>query len=219
MTPIDRRAALVLLVAVVALPGTAWAHVLDEYLQATLVDIAPDDIRLEINLTPGVDVAEPILALMNPNRDGVISTDEAARYAGLLKRDLTVRLDDRDVELRLAGSHYPEPGELRGGWGIVQVEFSIHPGSLAAGEHRLTVENRHLPGVSVYLVNAARPRSGWIRITKQNRNENQSWGEIAFDYRPAARSSRSVGLMALVAGVIVAVCAGVRRRKASPRSI
>src|SRR5258707_1157601 len=38
------------------------AHVLDEYLQSTLVAIEPGDIRLKINLTPGVEIADKVLA-------------------------------------------------------------------------------------------------------------------------------------------------------------
>ncbi len=53
---IMRLGRLSLLLALVALPSTADAHRLDEYLQATLVDIEPGVLRLRINLTPGVDI-------------------------------------------------------------------------------------------------------------------------------------------------------------------
>ena len=52
-----------------------------------------------------------------------------------------------------------------------------------AGAHRLTLENRHLPALSVYLFNAAQPQSSSIQITRQKRNEIQSAGEIEFNYR------------------------------------
>jgi hypothetical protein len=58
------------------------------------------------------------------------------------------------------------------------------PGALAAGAHRLTLENRHLPTISVYLINAAQPRFAAVQITKQKRNQNQSAGEIEFSFLP-----------------------------------
>ena len=85
------------LLALLASPTGVFAHQLDEYLQATLVDIEPGKIRLQMDLTPGVAVAERLLGLIDRNRDGVISPDESTAYAELLKRDLVVRLDGRKV--------------------------------------------------------------------------------------------------------------------------
>ncbi|HEX4794609.1 MAG TPA: hypothetical protein VH370_12490 [Humisphaera sp.] len=204
-----------LLLALVVLPSTACAHVLDEYLQATLVEIEPSDIRLQINLTPGVDVAQKVLAQIDRDGDGVISSTEATAYAQSLKRDLIARLDGREIELKLTASNYPEPAELRTGSGIIQIEFSIVPGALAAGPHRLTVENRHFPTLGVYLFNAAQPRSGSVQITQQKRNLNQSEGEIAFTYSPMAQTSRAVAIGALVAVIAVIAIAAVWTSKRS----
>src|SRR4051794_32134034 len=94
--------------ALAAFPQAAYSHVLDEYLQATLVTIEPGDIRLKINLTPGVQIAEKIINRIDHNGDGVISGDESAAYAETLKRDLTVRLDGRGTQLKLTASNIPE---------------------------------------------------------------------------------------------------------------
>jgi hypothetical protein len=167
-----------------AVPSMVFAHRLDEYLQATLVVIEPDRVRLQINLTPGVAVAEQVLAQIDRNRDGAISTNEAAAYCELLKRDFTVRLDQQDVKLTLIACYFPGPAELRTGLGFIQMEFSGSPGRLAAGAHTLTIENRHLASLSVYLVNAAQPASTGLQITRQIRNENQSLSEIQFRIQP-----------------------------------
>jgi len=202
------RRLVLLLLALFALPPASFAHRLDKYLQATLVDIEPGDVRLEINLTPGMAVAEQVLALIDSNHDGVISTNEAAAYAELLKRDLAVRLDQRDVELKLTALNFPEPTELRTGWGIIQMEYSVPPGALAAGPHRFTLENRHHPVASAYLFNAARPGSALIRIAGQKRNENQSTGEIAFEYRPPPIFSMTTGITISLAAMLVILFAG-----------
>lgn len=173
------------------LPTAVFAHRLDEYLQATLVVIDPERVRLQINLTPGVAVAEQVLALIDRDHDGLISTNEAVAYCELLKRELVVRLDQREIKLKLTTSYFPGPAELRTGLGFIQMEFSWTPERLARGVHTLTIENRHLAALSVYLVNAAQPVSRSIQITKQTRNENQSVSEIQFTFqRPSNLSIR-----------------------------
>ena len=63
---------LALLLALLALPSAVFAHRDDQYLQATFVAIEPSGLRLQINLTPGVAVAEQVLAEIDRDRDGAI---------------------------------------------------------------------------------------------------------------------------------------------------
>ena len=158
----------------------AWpsaAHRLDEYLQAMLVIIEPSGIRLQINLTPGVEIAGQVLARIDRDHDGVISTDDAAAYAELLKRDLSVRLDGHNVGLKLTGHEFPNPSELRSGLQIIQVEFTAIC-DFSAGRHKLIVENSHVPTASIYLFNAAKSKSGSVQVARQSRNTDKSVGEI-----------------------------------------
>lgn len=179
-----------LLFVLLAFPSTVFAHRDDEYLQATLVVIEPGAVRLQINLTPGVAVAEQVIAAIDRDRDEAISKNEVAAYAELLKRDLTLRMDGRKLELKLTASEFVPPEELRTGSGIIQMEFSAISGPLVAGPHRLTLENRHLTTLSVYLINAAKPRFSTVQITRQKRNENQSAGEIEFTFGGSAVEHR-----------------------------
>jgi hypothetical protein len=201
------------LLVLLALPPSIFAHRLDEYLQATIVTIESGGFRLQMNLTPGVAVANQVLALIDRDHDGEITTTEAAAYAELLKRDLKVRLDEQSVELKLAASYFPDPTDLRTGLGIIQLEFSATRGVLPAGPHKLTLENRHLPAASVYLLNAARPESGWIRIHSQKRNENQSTGEIEFEFHPPAVSSNLKQIRGSMGGDAVETPARARRAR------
>jgi len=173
-----------LLVALLAVPSTVFAHRDDEYLQATLVTIEPNGILLQINLTPGIAVAEQVIARIDRDRDDVISADEASAYVESLTRDLTLRLDGRNVELNRTGSEFVSPEELRTGSGIIRIEFSTKLAALLSGTHKLTLENRHLTTISVYLINAAQPRLATIQITGQKRNDTQSVGEIEFTFHP-----------------------------------
>ncbi|HUR47331.1 MAG TPA: hypothetical protein VMZ27_15725 [Candidatus Saccharimonadales bacterium] len=181
----QRFRALHFLCALIALPSVVFGHRLDEYLQATIVAIEPGNIRLQINLTPGVAVAERVLSRIDRDHDGLISTKEAAAYAESIKRDLTVRLDGRKLKLKLAESDFPPPAELRSGSGIIQLEYTATPGSFGTGRHSLAIENRHFLALSVYLVNAGLPKSSNIRVTRQKRSETQDTVEIEFTYQPA----------------------------------
>jgi len=176
-----------LLLALVASPSAA--HRLDEYLQAMLVFIEPSGIQLQINLTPGVEVADQVLARIDRDDDGVISKDEAGAYAELLKRDLSVRLDGHNVGLKLTGYEFPKPSELRSGLQIIQVEFTAIC-DFDAGPHELIVENSHVPTASVYLFNAAKSKSGAVQVISQNRNNDQSVGEIEFILTPPSNASK-----------------------------
>lgn len=196
-----------------ALPSAVFAHRLDKYLQATLVAIEPTGIKLQINLTPGVAVAEQVLAEIDRDHDGVISTQEAAAYAELVKRELMVRLNDRTADLKLTASYFPEPEELRTGFGIIQMEFSLSSSAFFASAHKLVIENHHLPTIGVYLFNAAQPKSSLVEVNGQKRNENQSVGEIEFTFHPPVNSSRSIGNVVMIAVfaalLLMTVCAGI----------
>jgi hypothetical protein len=202
-----------LLIVLFVWPSAGMAHRLDEYLQATLVDIQPNDVRLRINLTPGVEVADQVLGLIDRDRDGVISAGEAEAYGETVRRDLVARLDGRDVELKLTASDSPTPAELRGGEGIIQLQFALVVDDANEGSHTLHYENRHLPGISIYLLNAARPRYESIQIRKQNRNQTQSIGEIAFSFQRTPRPARLTAAVAAVAAGAAAVAAAVARRR------
>ena len=179
-----RLRSLPLLLALLFLPSVAFAHRDDQYLQATLVAVEPTGVTLQLNLTPGVAVAEQVIGELDRDRDGAISKNEAAAYAESLKRDLTLRLDGRRLELKITASEFAAPEDLRTGAAIIHLEFSATFGSLAAALHRLAFENRHLPRISVYLINAVRPRFATVEITRQKRNQNQSAGEIEFTFHP-----------------------------------
>src|SRR5579859_2812696 len=99
-----------LLLGLFTLPSSSLAHRLDEYLQATLVTIEPGEVRLQINLTPGVAVADQVLSRIDPDHDNEISTNEATAYVKSLQHDLTLRLDHRNLELKLVSSSFSEPG-------------------------------------------------------------------------------------------------------------
>src|SRR5437879_1688317 len=95
-----------------ALPVTARAHRLDEYLQATRLSLAPDHILLKIDLTPGVDVAPAIFALINTDRDGSISAAEGNVYAKRLLNDFIFEVDGQRQRMEVIRNQFPSFQEM-----------------------------------------------------------------------------------------------------------
>lgn len=173
-----------LLLVVWLVAASASAHRLDEYLQATLVVIEPSAVRLQLTLTPGVEVANDVLAQIDWDGNGAVSDREVTDYAEALRQNLVVRLNDQKVELKLTHSKFPAPSELRSGTASIELDYTIFAEPLATGVHKLSLDNRHLSGVSVYLLNAALPKSSKIKIKRQLRSEYQRTGVIDFEVNP-----------------------------------
>jgi hypothetical protein len=156
------------------------AHRLDEYLQATLIEVRQKEVLIQLNLTPGVDVSDSVLRLIDKDKDGKISSAEGKAYAKAVVGELELRLDDRVLKLDLLRETFDAVSELKTGEGNVRIEMRARLGRLEEGEHVLSFENRHEANISVYLVNAVFPKERGIKIQRQDRNANQSVGRIYF---------------------------------------
>jgi hypothetical protein len=162
-----------------ACPTTAAAHRLDEYLQATRIALAPDDVRVEIDLTPGINVAPQVAPLIDSDGDGALSPSERRAYAELVVRLTDLQVDGRPAPLVVVGSEYPSLGEMRAGVGTIRLTARATLPAASPGGHRLTYANVHHPEMSAYLVNALVPSPG-IQITHQQRDPWQH--QLTLDY-------------------------------------
>ncbi len=163
----------------------AEAHRTDEYLQATLIDIEPGFVRLDISLTPGVETFATFGPLLDSNHDGELSREEAAAYAEQVRSDLQLRIDGQPIKLQLQGHQFPILPELRDGTGSIHLELKAPLEEAGYPNQQLSFENHHLPAISVYLVNAVVPDSPEIQIGQQLRSTNQS--ECRISYRRTSR--------------------------------
>jgi len=171
-----------------ALSAGAFAHRLDEYLQAIILSVEKDHIQASMRLIPGVAVASTVLASIDTNGDGIISEDEQRDYAERVLRDLSIAVDGKSASPRLVSQEFPAIEDLKEGLGEIHIEFTV---DLPSGGHerRIVFENHHRNEISVYLMNCLVPRDPGIRILAQNRNENQSFYQL--DYAQAGNSSLS----------------------------
>ena len=155
----------------------AWAHRLDEYLQAMRIAVGTNHIDLFIDLTPGVAVADQLLAVIDKDHNGQVSLAESSAYARRVLQDIRTRLDEKALTLSLVDVTFPSPLEIRSGVGVIRIKATVPVGPLAASNHTLSLTNVHLPSISVYMVNALIPKDPAIKVTKQTRDDLQK------DYR------------------------------------
>jgi hypothetical protein len=159
---------------------SAEAHRTDEYLQATLIDIEPGFIRIDLSLTPGIETYSSVGPLLDRDHDGALSPAEAAAYAELVRRDLKLSLDGQPLELELQGHQFSILPELRDGTGSIHLELKAQSKGEGHPNHQLSFENHHLPAISVYLVNAVVPDSPEIQMSQQLRSTNQNECRISY---------------------------------------
>jgi hypothetical protein len=160
-------------VTIFLLAGSAAAHRLDEYLQATIISVEKSSVTAQIRLTPGVAVLPVVLATIDADRDGTISDSEQRSYAGRVLRDLSMSLDGDRLSPRLVSVAFPKLDAMKEGLGAIELEFRAEI-SQSGSKRRLAFENHHLPRIGVYQVNCLLPRDPNIRITAQNRDYLQT---------------------------------------------
>jgi hypothetical protein len=196
------------LLALVIVTGAAVvsAHRQDEYLQAARLAIDPGRVQLELDLTPGIALAETILADIDRDRDGALSAEEQRTYGSLVLGALDLDVDGTRLAVPLSTSSFPGPEEMRRGEGIIRLHSAATLPPLSAGVHHLSFRNRHHPDRSVYLANALVPASDRVAVTAQRRDGDQR--ELTIEYvlhaapaRPGAVTLSS----ALAAAVVLAV--------------
>lgn len=164
------------------------AHRLDEYLQATTFSLERNRIQIDIRLVPGVLVVARVLAMIDTDKNGVISDAETRAYAHRLQRDLFLAMDAKLLRLRLVSSSADDAETLKEGIGAIRLRFAgdVPP---AGAQRRLVFENKHHRAIASYLVNCLVPADPDIRITVQNRNHPQSRYQLDYilaDPQPVA---------------------------------
>ncbi len=138
----EMRRTLAWLLCALALQATAVAHVLDEYVQAAQIALAPEGVRVELRLTPGALVAERVYALVDVDGDGQISPSEEQAYARRVIEDVALEVDGRRAPLRLKGSEFPSRREMDEGVGAIRLELTADADLVTAGEHRVSLPQR-----------------------------------------------------------------------------
>jgi hypothetical protein len=184
------RAAIAVFLCVLFVGRTAFAHRIDEYLQATLLTIEKDRVQASMRLIPGVLVASSVINAVDTNHDGAFSEAEERAYAQRVLGNLSITLDGNAVRPSLGAFSFPQPSQLRDGLGEIHVDYVINL-PLAGPNRTLTLVNQHQRANSVYLVNVLAPQDGNLSIVGQKRNQQQSAYEL--DFRQTASIAPNPG--------------------------
>jgi hydrogenase/urease accessory protein HupE len=165
--------------AVLLLSPAAFAHRLNEYLEATTISLSRGKIFLELRLTPGVAIAPDVLKKIDLNSDGRISGSEQAAYLAQLNGDFVLTLDGKVTTIKAVSYSFPTVENMRKGIGDIIIDYEADI-EKQGPPHQLTLQNKHYSTVAVYLVNCLLPADTTIRVKNQTRSINQSFYQLNF---------------------------------------
>jgi len=160
--------------------GDLSAHRRDELLQAARIAVAADRIGLELSLTPGIAVADDVIASIDRDGDGVLSADEQRRYAERVWSATELKIDGQIVRMEAGASTFPAAGDLHDGDRSIEFRAVATLPGLSAGRHEVAFTNDYRSDISVYLANALKPDSGRVVIASQHRDSSQR--TLAIDF-------------------------------------
>ncbi len=160
------------------------AHVLDQYLQVAQIALAPNNVRIELRLIPGVQVADRIGALIDTDGDGQISSAEEQAYARRVLQDMKLAVSGVNVPLTLTEMQFPTQPEMREGLGTIRLTFEASATLNAVAHQQVYFRNNHLPELGVYLVNALMPTTNEIKLGGQERDPLQRGLRLDYHITP-----------------------------------
>jgi hypothetical protein len=193
--------AAVLALAMGAMASTR-ADARSEYLQAARITIEPARITLQLALTPGAWVVEPLIAEIDRNQNGALDPDETTAYAAAVLADLHLEVDERPVTLSLSRQQFPAVEEMRQGESTIGLIVNADLPPLAPGTHRLRFRNMHHADTGVYQTNALAPFGLRVSLLNQERDADQR--EFVAEYQlrrtgePPAWLVKDIGVGVLI---------------------
>jgi hypothetical protein len=199
-----------MLVAFVLLPASAGAHRLDEYLQATRVEVERSTVRLDVDLTPGVSIASQVRSWIDTDGDHEISPAESVAYGRQVLQSLTLLVDGTAAPIRLTDVQSPAISDMNAGVGMFRLRALAIVSTATTGRHQLALTNSHHPESSVYLANALVPTDSSIRILAQNRTVDQHSLTIDYEIGSPAIGTR-VSWLAAAASLLIGTAVARRR--------
>lgn len=139
----------------------AAAHPLDEVVQGAYLTLKPGEVRLELDLSPGPEVADSLLKVLDANGDRRISQAEAQAFGRAVLASSQLTLDGRPLAWTLQSVTAPAYDNVRLGADTVKV-FATARRSDAKGAHALAFDNRYSPAKSQCAANIfLQPGDGW----------------------------------------------------------
>jgi hypothetical protein len=200
-------------VVVIVFPCIASAHRLDEYLQATRIEVEFDCIKMEINLTPGAAVANDVIAMIDRDRNGEISENERTSYARDVVESLSVEIDGQRQPLNVNTSSIPPIADMKRGEGVIRLGAAARISGAASGHHHLRFATTHRSDIGIYMVNALVPSDARVRIHGMSRDMLQRQFDLDYSISPSKRAIEIAAVWPPLLGlVLTAVILAFARR-------
>jgi len=157
----------------------AFAHRLNEYLEATTISLANGKIHFEYRLTAGVEIVSDLLKRIDLNGDSRLSEIEQRSYLVSFEHDISLSLDGHYTKLKVFSFSFPTVEDMKKGLGdiIVDFEADLNPNVTS---HHLKLKNIHQSAIAVYMVNCLMPADTNIHVINQIRSADQSDYQLNF---------------------------------------
>jgi hypothetical protein len=163
-----------------ALQAPAFAHEVDEYVQAALISLERDHLDVQLRLVAGADVFSQVFASIDTDRDGAVSEAEKQAYAHAIVRDLAFTLNGQRAPAEIVSIALPPVALMKDGLGEIQLALRV-PVAGAGSHQKLVLENHHQHAISAYLMNCLKPRDAALRVVSQRRSPDQSRYELDYE--------------------------------------
>ena len=155
------------------IPGWAFAHPVDEVVQGAYLTLAPGQVRLELDLTPGTEVAFAVLKSLDANGDRRITEAEARAYGERVLKQSTLTLGGKPAAWRLERVDTPAYDELEQSTPTLKI-YATAARPDRAGPQAFSYENRYQPAKSQWIANVfLQPAGGWrYRVAGQQHTDD-----------------------------------------------
>jgi hypothetical protein len=187
---------------------TVLAHPADEYVQAAYIELGTA-IRLELDLTPGEQVAAQVLRQIDSNQNQNFEPVELQTYAKTVLTQLQLSLNGQKLRLDLVDVQPPKAQVFLDGGGTIKIYATTALPSQAR-TYQLEFNNQHMPVKSGYLANVF-VQSKSLRVIAQKRNETQSRYWVEFEQVSQAPTI-SVWIFPVLIVMLWAVIWGIKKR-------
>jgi hypothetical protein len=170
---IPRRVLSGLVWTVLVLLCPVEAHPVDEVVQGAYLTLAPGQVLLELDVTPGSKVAGTVLKALDANGDRTVTDAESRAYAGRVLAQSSLTLDGMAVTWTLNKVSVPPYQNLETGNGILKL-YAIATRPERTGTRTLSYQNRYQPVKSQWTANVfLQPAVGWqYQVTGQQRSDD-----------------------------------------------
>lgn len=223
---------LAVIAAGLSLATSLHAHRLEGLVQSSLVEVEPSQIKVQVTLLPGIDIAPGIKALLDPDADGEFSEPESRAWARQFMAGQTVAVDGQSLPLTVHNVRSSPLPDLTGGHAEIVIDYTAELGKLAHGRRTLVCANHYEPIPCTYQCNGLVPMVPGVRINSHRRDASERELTLAVEFsgepvpatptdpaqREIPRKPPVVAISLLIglsgAGATVAAIAGCRSRSA-----